>query len=431
MFQRTKNLQLSIIKQIELRAAQYPDVISLAQGVPSFDTPGCIKRRVELALSRGVVAKYSLCPGLPELRELIEISLARENMFYDWQKEIIVTAGSIEGITATLLTITEPGDEVIIPEPTYASYREVIYLAGCKPVFVSLDEKNKWAFDLEKFKQAITDKTKAIFYCNPNNPTGTIYTKEQLLGLAELAKQYDLYLISDEVYKDFVFANQREFNADNREFNESRIFSLAELPELRKRVIRLFSFSKAYAMTGWRVAYLHSDESVAREILKVHDSLVTCAPVISQYAAMGALEMGESDVKKFNQEYKKRRDLICSRLDRLGDVFSYVKPDGAYYVFPRIAPSPNPSPATSLQERGAILKPFSIAPSPTTQSWGRAGEGADSWKFALDLLDKIQVAVVPGIAFGPNGEGHVRMSFGRSERDIERAFERMEKYFTK
>ena len=412
MFQRTIILQLSVIKQIELRAAQYPDVISLAQGVPNFDTPECIKRRVELALNRGVVAKYSLCPGMPELRELIEISLARENMFYDWQKEIIVTAGSIEGITATLLAITEPGDEVIIPDPTYTSYREVIHLAGCKPVFVPLDEKNNWAFDLEKFKQAITKKTKAIFYCNPNNPTGTIYTKEQLLGLAELAEQHDLYLISDEVYKDFVFdTNNHECEING---HKSRIFSLAELPELRKRVIRLFSFSKAYAMTGWRVAYLHSDESIVREILKVHDSLVTCAPVISQYAALGALEMGESDVKKFNQGYKKRRDLICSRLDKLSNVFSYVKPDGAYYVFPQIlAP-------LSREKRAGEGLPASTR-----------GEGVreNSWKFALDLLDKIQVAVVPGIAFGPNGEGHVRMSFGRSEEDIEKAFERMEKYF--
>ena len=434
MFQRTKNLQLSVIKQIELRAAQYPDVISLAQGVPNFDTPECIKRRVELALNRGVAAKYSLCPGLPELRELIEISLARENMFYDWQKEIIVTAGAIEGITAALLAITEPGDEVIIPEPTYTSYREVICLCGCKPVYVSLNEKNNWAFDLEKFKEAITDKTKAIFYCNPNNPTGTIYTKEQLLGLAELAEQHNLYLISDEVYKDFVFNTicHSEPQAKNPEINilpinsakvalstrsfanaqddNGKLFSLAELPELRKRVIRLFSFSKAYAMTGWRVAYLHSDESVTREILKVHDCLVTCAPVISQYAAMGALEMGDSDVKRFNQEYKKRRDLICSWLDKLSNVFSYVKPDGAYYVFPRLTPQP-----PLLIRRGGDAK-------------GVGGE-VDSWQFALDLLDKIQVAVVPGVAFGSNGEGHVRMSFGRSEEDIEKAFERMDEYF--
>ena len=403
MFERTKNLRLSVIKQMELRASKFPDVISLAQGVPSFDTPECIKRRVELALKNGVVAKYSLSPGLSELRELIETKLAEAGMFYDYEKEIIVTAGSIEGITATLFAITNPGDEVIIPGPTYTSYREVILLAGCNPVFVSLDEEKGWAFpapggsasggELSVWEKAITPRTKAIFYCNPNNPTGTIYSKEQLLGLAELAKKYNLYLISDEVYKDFIF--------DSNE----KIFSLAELPELRKRVIRLFSFSKSYAMTGWRVAYLHTDENIAKEILKVHDSLVTCAPVISQYAAMGALEMGDKDIEFFNREYKKRRDLICRRLDKLAHIFSYVKPTSAYYVFPRIVK--------------------------TDFDFGTLQDCADSlsWRFAIGILERAQVATVPGVAFGPSGEGHLRMSFGRSEEDINRAFDRMEILF--
>ncbi|MBF0385877.1 MAG: aminotransferase class I/II-fold pyridoxal phosphate-dependent enzyme [Candidatus Omnitrophica bacterium] len=388
MFNRTKDLKLSIIKQIELRASKYTDVVSLAQGIPNFDTPQSIKGRVENALRRGAVAKYSLSPGLPELREQIEISLARENMFYDWEKEILVTAGSIEGITATILAITEPGDEIIIPEPTYTSYREVIILAGCQPVFVPLDEERGWAFDLEKYEKAITPKTKAIFYCNPNNPTGTIYSKEQLLGLAELAKKHNLFLISDEVYKDFIYTNNKE-----------RIFSLAEIPELRKKVIRIFSFSKAYALTGWRVGYVHSDESIIKEIVKVHDCLVTCAPTISQYAALGALEMGDSDLEYFTKEFQKRRDLICDRLDNLGHVFSYVRPNSAYYVFPKIN-------AQYLE-----------------------GKKDPSWDFALEILDKAQVAVVPGFAFGPNGEGHLRISFGRSEDDINKAFDRLDRYF--
>ena len=392
MFPRTKNLKLSVIKQMELRAAKFPDTISLAQGVPSFDTPECIKRRVELALKQGVVAKYSLSPGIAELRELIETKLAEQNMFYDFEKEILVTAGSIEGITATILTITEPGDEVIIPEPTYTSYREVIILAGCTPVYVPLSEEKDWAFELEKYESAITPKTKAIFYCNPNNPTGTIYSKEQLLGLAALAEKHNLYLISDEVYKDFIFEKDKT------------IFSLAELPELRNRVIRLFSFSKSYAMTGWRVGYLHAAESIVQEILKVHDSLVTCAPVISQYAAMGALEMGERDVQFFNGEYKKRRDLICRRLDRLAHIFSYVRPESAYYIFPRIIKKDIPF--------GSYDCPDSF-----------------SWRFALYLLEKAQVAVVPGVAFGPSGEDHIRISFGRSEKDINCAFDRMDKLF--
>ncbi len=384
---------------MELLASRKPDVVSLAQGIPGFGTPECIKRRVERALERGVVSKYSLAPGLPELRELIELSLARDNMFYDWQKEVIVTAGAIEGITAAILAITSQGDEVIIPSPTYTSYREVINLAGCKPVYVGLDEERGWAFDLEKFESAITEKTKAIFYCNPNNPTGTIYTRGQLMGLAKLAEKHNLFIICDEVYKDFIFDSQ----------SEDKFFSLAEVPELRKRVIRIFSFSKPYAMTGWRVGYLHSDESVIREILKIHDSLVTCAPVISQYAAMGALEMGENDLKKFVKDFKEHRDFACSRLDKLSHIFSYAKPNSAYYVFPKI-----------------------ITPPLAKGGWGdfkNVDEESLSWKLALALLDKAQVAVVPGVAFGPNGEGHVRINFGRNKDDIGRAFDRMDEYF--
>lgn len=392
MFERTKNLNLSVIKQMELRAQKYPDMISLAQGVPNFDTPSCIKRRVELALHKGVVAKYSLSPGLTELRELIEITLARDNMFYDWEKEILVTAGSIEGITATILAITNPGDEIIIPEPTYTSYREVILLAGCVPVFVPLDEDCGWGFDQKKFANAITPRTKAIFYCNPNNPTGTIYSREQLMALGRLAEQHDLFLISDEVYKDFLFEK------------DQHIFSLAEVPELRKRVIRIFSFSKSYAMTGWRVGYVHTDESVLKEILKVHDALVTCAPVISQYAAMGALEMGDADVQAMNRAYRNRRDVICAHLDDLSGVFSYVRPESSYYVFPKILCD-------------------------VPQCISDVHKESLSWRFALWMLEKTQVVIVPGVAFGPNGEGHVRFSFGRSVKDIDAAFSRIKNFF--
>ena len=387
MFERIKNLQLSVIKQMELRAVRYPDVISLAQGIPSFDTPGCIKTRVQRALSQGVTAKYSLSPGLPELRELIELSLAEDNMFYDWQNEIIVTAGAIEALTASILAISQPGDEIIIPSPGYTSYGEIINLAGCKPIFVPLNEDKNWAFESEKFLKAVTKKTKAILYSNPNNPTGTVFGKNQLLALAKIAKNHQLFIIADEVYKDFIYENENN--------QSTKLFSLAEIPELRQKVIRIFSFSKSYAMTGWRVAYLHSDESVVREILKVHDTLVTCAPVVSQYAAMGALEMGKNDVIKFKNAYQKRRDTICSRLDRLNKIFSYIKPNSSYYVFPKML--------TGVK---------------------------DSWEFSINLLDKIQVAVVPGVAFGPNGEAHIRMSFSRAEEQINQAFDRLDKYFS-
>ena len=394
MFDRTKNLRLSVIKQMEIMATQFPDTISLAQGVPGFDTPECIKRRVEKALQEKVVAKYSLSPGIPELRELIEIKLARDNMFYDWEKEIIVTAGSIEGITATILTITNPGDEIIVPDPTYTSYREVILLSGCQPVFVSLNEQKGWAFELKKFEEAITSRTKAIFYCNPNNPTGTTYSREQLLSLAELARKHNLFLLSDEVYKDFISPPRSE-----------RIFSLAEIPELRKRVIRFFSFSKSYAMTGWRVGYLHSDESVIREIIKVHDSLVTCAPVISQYAAMGALEMAQKEVINFNKEYAEKRDFVCQKFDEMKNFFSYIKPQSAYYIFPKI-----------------IKKEISM---------GFPEEKSFSWRFSKWILEETHVAVVPGIAFGENGEDHIRINFGRNQKGLEEALKRIKKFLQK
>lgn len=381
MYDRIKNLQLSVIKQIEMRAAEYSDVISLAQGIPSFDTPECIKRRVKRALKAGATAKYSLAPGLPELRKAIEISLAKENMFYDWQKEIIVTAGAIEAITAAIFTISQPGDEIILPSPNYVSHKEVVSLAGCAPVFAPLNEAKGWSLEPEEFEKNITPKTKAILFCNPNNPTGTIYTREQLISLAELAKKHDLFIITDEVYKDFIYDGGK------------KIFSLAELPEIRQRVIRIFSFSKSYAMTGWRVGFIHSDESVIKEILKVHDCLITCAPVVSQYAAIGALEMGERDVANFKKHYQRRRNLICSRLDRLDKFLHYVKPNSSYFVFPRIL------------------------------------DNHDSMALALEILDKVRVAVVPGVAFGYNGEGHIRLSFGRTEQQIDVAFDRLDKFF--
>ncbi len=380
MSKRSELIQLSVIKQMEILASRHVDVISLAQGIPSFDTPSPIKRRAEIALAEKLVAKYSLSPGLPELREMIELSLTKDSIFYDWETEIIVTAGSIEGITASLLAITDPGDEVIIPDPTYTSYREAVRLAGCTPIFVPLDEKNGWKIDIEKFAKAITPKTKVIFYCNPNNPTGTVYSKEDLLALGNLALDHNLYIIADEAYKDFVYEGQS-------------YFSLAEFSKYRQHLIRVFSFSKPYAMTGWRVGYVHTDASIAREILKVHDSLVTCAPVISQYAAMGALEMGEEWVIHFREQYQKRRQLMCSYLDQLSDVSSFVLPTSAYFVFPHF------------------------------------NNCTDSLNLAKDILEKVQLATVPGVAFGPSGEGHLRLSFGRTENDITEGMKRLLSYY--
>jgi aspartate/methionine/tyrosine aminotransferase len=433
MFSRTKNIKLSPIKQIELLASKIPDVISLAQGVPSFDTPEIIKKAALKALNRGVVAKYSLTYGLPELRETIEQKLAEENMYYDFEKEIIVTAGSIEAITASLISIiNDKKNEVILFSPTYTSYSEAVKVAGGRPIFVNLVEKLGWQIDFKNLSKKISNKTAAIIICNPNNPTGTIFSRENLLKIAELACKRKIFIICDEVYKDFVYdiRNYADLHADliketrsargsasdqrNIDQRESAFFSLAQIPELRKIVIRVFSLSKAYAMTGWRIGFLHSDEENVKEIIKVHDSLVTCAPVISQYAAMAALDFADKEIEEFRQKYQARRDLICQHLDELSEFFSYQKPEGSYFVFPKITQT-NADGAQTNAEKSPRQSAFSQRESV-------------SWRFAIDLLEKAHVAVVPGIAFGPSGENHIRMSFGRSEKDINEAMRRIKEY---
>ena len=424
MFVRTKNIKLSAIKQMELLASKIPDVVSLAQGIPSFDTPEIIKKAAVKALNRGVVAKYSLTYGLPELRETIEQKLAEENMYYDFEKEIIATAGSIEAITAALIAIIESYEtksrkiknEVILFSPSYASYPEAIKVAGGQPVFVNLTEDKGWQIDLKNLAKKITNRTAAIIICNPNNPTGTIFPKEDLLKIAELVWKRKIFIICDEVYKDFIYADERgsetNLEADQR---GSAFFSLAQIPQLRKIVIRVFSLSKAYAMTGSRIGFLHSDEENVSEIVKVHDSLVTCAPVISQYAAMAALDFADKEIEEFRQKYQERRDLICQHLDDLPELFSYQKPQGSYFVFPKIIQYKEVRPHK-------INRQFREVEPPKIKS--------TSWNFAIDLLNKAQVAVVPGLAFGPSGEGHIRMSFGRSEKDINEAMKRIKNYFT-
>lgn len=384
---RAQGAELSLIKKIELLAAKKPGAVSLAQGIPSFDTPEPIKRRVAEALAKGLVARYSLTPGMIELREAIEDNLGQQGMHYDFENEIIVTVGSIEAITATLLATVGSGDEVIIATPSYVSYKESVRLAGAEPVFVALDEERGWAVDIAAFERALSEKTKAIILCNPNNPTGTIFHKQELLQLGALAKQKNLVLILDEVYRDFLY----------QEEDRQHYFSLAMESQFRDHVVRVFSFSKAFAMTGWRVGYLHTAKHLAERILKVHDTLVTCAPVISQYAALAALEMKPQEWFLYREEYQQRRDLMCRNLSELKEYFSYAHPQSSYFVFPKLAKE-------------------------------RFPEYTSSYDLALDILEKVGLAVVPGMAFGPSGEDHLRLSFGRSREDITEGMTRLKKY---
>ena len=384
-FTRTANVKLSPIKAMELAASRVPDVISLAQGIPSFDTPEPIKSFVQQKIAEGECATYSLTPGLPQLRECIAESLLREGMHYDPDQEIIVSSGSVEAIAATLLTLTQPGDEIVLPSPSYASYQEVVRIAGCTPRFAPLHEEQNFAFNAAAFEACLSPHTRAILYCNPNNPTGTVFSEAETRALIALAERHDLFLIIDEAYKDFVYTPEA-------------YFSPAQVADVRQRIVRIFTFSKAYGMTGWRVGYLHSDARNVQEILKVHDALVTCAPVVSQYAALAALEYGQEHITSFRQAFKQRRDLTLTHLDQLSHVFDYQKPEGAYFVFPRM--------------KDVVV------------------HARDSYALAYDILEKAKVAVVPGLAFGPSGEAHIRLNFGRRPDDITSAFERLTAYFS-
>lgn len=376
--------ELSPIKAMELAASKIPGSISLAQGIPSFRTPDVIKQFVHEKIDQGLCDKYSLTLGLAELREEIALALQKEGLGYDPESEIIVTAGSIEGITAAVLASTEPGDEVLIPSPTYASYRGSLSIGGCVPRYVELDEDHNFDFDVERFQEAISRRTKAILYCSPNNPTGTLFSEAKTRRLIALAIEHDLTVIMDEVYKDFYYTADKHFTA-------------ALIPEARDRIIRVCSFSKAYAMTGWRVGFLHADAARIRKILKYHDAMVTCAPVVSQYAAIAALRFGDSFLKEFIGEFKRRRDYAISMLDQMSHVLDYQVPKATYFVFPRI------------KDTVPLAK--------------------DSQRLAYDILERAHVAVVPGSAFGPSGESHLRINFGREMSDLEQGLTRLKDYF--
>jgi aminotransferase len=381
---RADDFELSPIKAIELRASRLADVVSLAQGIPSFDTPEPIKRYAAEKIAQGKCAKYSLTPGLPELRELVSEALLRDGMPYDPDGEIIVTCGAIEAVSATLLALVEPGDEVLLASPTYASYLGAVRLAGAQARFVALKEDANFDLDPEAIGAAISRRTRAILLSNPNNPTGTVYSEAETARMMELAARHGLLVISDDVYKDFIYTSEPPGNP-------------ARLSEHRGRVVRVCSFSKAYGMTGWRVGFLHTARPLAERILRVHDALVTCAPVVSQYAAIAALEVGDPFVEQFRAAFRQRRARVIDRLDALPEVFDYQKPNASYFAFPRIK---------------------------DTVPLAR-----DSRALADDILERARVALVPGVAFGPTGESHLRFCYARELADIDLAFDRLSDYF--
>lgn len=375
---------ISAIKEMAMRAAAVPDVASLAWGLPSFRTPAHIRHAVAAAIeSDADIGKYTLPDGLPALRRAAaQAHLAATGAVVDPDRHVSITAGNMEGVQTLLGTILDPGDEVIVTDPGFASHVLQVRLSGGRPVFWPLDEAAGWALDLDRLPGLVTGRTKAILLVTPSNPTGRIFDEAALRALGGVAARHGLLIILDDPYTHFTY--------ENRE----RCFNLASAPEFADRVAYLFTFSKCHAMSGWRLGYAVLPEGLKTELLKVHDATMICAPRISQVAGLAALTGGQEHLRDFEAALGRRRDLICRRLDAVPHVFSYVRPEGAYYVFPRILADHRNSP-----------------------------------EFAVRLLERAGVAVTPGSAFGPAGENHVRMAFCVAEDVIDRAFDRIQKYF--
>ncbi|MCF7792047.1 MAG: pyridoxal phosphate-dependent aminotransferase [Victivallales bacterium] len=382
MSKRVSKLKKSAIHEMTRLSKQYDDVAFLSWAKPTTGTPEYINRGAVNAIKEGLAGGYSQNEGLSELTEEIANKLRRDNKINASPDQIIVTVGAIEGLASAVMSVLDPGDEVIMPTPTYSTHIAQVKLASGKPVLVPLIEEDGFALDIKGIENAITPETRAILYCSPNNPTGTVFAKEQLRQLAEIAWTYNLMIITDEAYEYFTYDGAKHF-------------SIAAIPEMRKHIISCFTFTKTYAMTGWRIGYLHTSEELIPQIKKAHIPFTICAPVVSQYAAITALQGDQSCISEFRKHYLRARNLMCERLDRLNSVFEYVKPEGSYLMFPKI-----------LDEKGK-----------------------DSLVFCKELLKKAKVSTTPGIAFGPTGESHIRLSFCVSEDMINKAFDRMEKYF--
>ena len=379
--QRVQQIEKSAIHEMTRLSKEIDDVAFLSWAKPTSGTPDHINWAAIQAIEQGQTGGYSPSEGLAELRQEIVAKLQRDNQIEATISQVLVTVGAIEGLAAAVMAAIDPGDEVILPSPTYSTHIRQVQMASGIPVLVPLLEGDGFALDTEAIQRAITPKSKAILFCTPSNPTGTVFAEPALRELARLALANDLVIITDEAYEYFVF-------------DEHKHFSLASMPEMARHVISCFTFTKTYAMTGWRIGYLHAREDWIAQIKKAHIPFAICAPVVSQYAALAALQGPQGCVDEFRRHYRTTRDLMCQRLDELPDVFSYQKPGGSYLMFPRI-----------LVE-----------------------EGKDSTSFCKRLLREAHVSTTPGVAFGPTGESHMRLSFCVPEETINTAFDRIERF---
>ena len=360
--------------------SEMKDAISLGVGEPDFDTPWHIRDEGIYALERGRTF-YTSNAGLKELRQEISNYISRtQGINYSPDSEILVTVGGSEAIDIGLRAIINPDDEVIIPQPSYVSYEPCAILANAKPVIINLKEENEFRLKPEELLNVITDKTKVLILPYPNNPTGAIMERKDLETIAKIIREKDLYVMSDEIYSALTYKNQH--------------ISIAALNGMKERTILINGFSKAYAMTGWRLGYACAPKEIISQMTKIHQYAIMCAPTTSQYAAVDALKNGDKDVEQMRQAYNQRRRFLMNAFKEMK--LECFEPYGAFYVFPSI-------------------KEF----------------GMTSEEFATKFLMEEKVAVVPGTAFGNCGEGFLRISYAYSIDNLKIAMERMNRFVTK
>ncbi|MBN2319082.1 MAG: aminotransferase class I/II-fold pyridoxal phosphate-dependent enzyme [Acidobacteria bacterium] len=320
---RVERMPKSAIHEMTRLSREIEDVAFLSWAKPTSKAPSHIRDAAIKAIKEGLTDGYSESSGLLPLRKEIVKKLKRDNKIDADPSQIIVTVGAIEGLAAAVMAVIDPGDEVILPSPTYSTHVTQVVLASGKPVFVPLIEDDGFTINVNALEKAITPRTRAILYCSPNNPTGTVFSERQVRQIAEMALKHNLVVITDEAYEYFTFDGNRHF-------------SIGSIPEMKRNAVSCYTFTKTYSMTGWRIGYLHADKDFIPQIAKAHIPFAICAPVPSQYAALAALKGPQDCIEEFQKKYESARDLMCSRLDNLEHVFQYHKPGGSYLMFPKI-----------------------------------------------------------------------------------------------
>ncbi|WNF34414.1 aminotransferase A [Aeribacillus composti] len=372
--QNVKNIAISGIRAFFNIVSNYDDVVSLTIGQPDFPTPSHIKEAAKQAIDDNYTT-YTHNAGLIDVREAAcQFVHKKYHLSYDPGSEVIVTIGASQAIDIALRTILEPGTEVMLPGPVYPGYEPIIQLCGAIPVYVDTT-KNKFKLTGDLIKQNITEKTRCIILPYPSNPTGVTFTAEELIEIADAVRGKDIFILADEIYSELTY--------------DAPHTSIASF--LREQTIVVNGLSKSHSMTGWRIGFLFAPKDITKHMLKVHQYNVSCASSISQKAAYNALTEGFHDGQIMKKEYEKRLEYVYGRLVEMG--FEVVKPSGAFYLFPSI------------------------------QSFGQS-----SFDFALELVEKAGVAVVPGSAFSKFGEGFIRISYAYSTKELEKALDRLEHF---